>query len=109
MSVLDHAFVQVCRKMDVTLDQFGQKVYNSGTNLVCKFREILSFEQNTNQSDISSDAMAWFKADSGIQKGDIFLIDGNYYIVQRAVKARRIDNSTILFIKTELQKFKVIS
>ncbi|WP_438979904.1 hypothetical protein [Polynucleobacter sp.] len=52
--------------------------------------------------------MAWFAPTEDISKGDIIIADDEYFRVRRITKARTIDNPTIQFIKTELEKWKQV-
>ena len=53
--------------------------------------------------------MAWFEPDSGVEKEDVLLIDNENFRVERVIKARRLRDSSVQFIKVELLKYGLIS
>lgn len=99
---------QTATKVTSTRNAYGDYVAGARTDLVCHFRYITNLDISDNES-IQSDAMAWFEPDSGVVKGDILIIDGEGFIVEKLTKARRLRNPVVLFLKTELKRYAVIS
>ena len=95
-------------KVSTTRNAYGDFVAGSQTTLVCHFREITSVITDSNET-IQSDAMAWFGPDSGVVKNDILMIKEEGYRVERVTKARRLRDPDVLFIKTELLRYGIIS
>lgn len=110
--MLGHAFTQSVQLIPTVIDGYRNVVYDSGsyTTIKCKFRNILSIDYSggTNIEGITSDAMAWFAPDTVIQKGDIIIADGDYFRVEKIVKARKMVDATVQFLKVSLQKHKQV-
>lgn len=92
-----------------TRNAYGDYVASSSTALVCHFRYITQTVTSTSAETIQSDAMAWFEPDSGIQRGDIIKYEDEFFRVERIIKARRLRETRVQFIKTELLKYGAIS
>lgn len=91
-----------------TRNAYGDYTASTETALPCHFRYIT--EQVTdNNEQINSDAMAWFEADSGVDRKDIIKFEGEFFRVERVIKARRLREQAVQFIKVELLKYGVIS
>jgi len=95
-------------KVAYTRSGYGDYVRGAETAIICHFRVISELVQNSAET-VQSDAMAWFEPDSDIQKGDIIAFQGIDYIVERLTEARRLRDTSIQFIKTELLKYGAIS
>jgi hypothetical protein len=53
--------------------------------------------------------MAWFEPDSGVDRKDIIEFDGEYFIVERVIKAVGLRSPDVKFIKVELLRYGTIS
>lgn len=95
-------------KATSTRNAYGDYIASGETALACHFREINQHIVDNNEY-IESDAMAWFEPDSGIEEKDIVKIHGLHYQVEKVIKARRLRQSAVQFIKTELTKYGDIS
>jgi hypothetical protein len=95
-------------KSITTRNAYGDYIESSTVVLTCHFRDITELQTQNNEA-IISDAMAWFDANSGVVKGDILFIDDEYFKVSKVIQARRLNNPTVLFIKTFLNKYGRIS
>jgi hypothetical protein len=100
---------QTANKVTTTRNAYGDYVAGAKTILPCHFRYITNIDRASNSEAINSDAMAWFEADSNVVKGNVFIIDDEGFIVDKVIKARRLRDPTVLFLKTELSKYGVIS
>jgi len=96
-------------KVITTRNAYGDFIASTSTALPCHFRNITTQVSTDSNQMIQSDAQAWFEPDSGIVKEDIIEIDGEHFRVERLVKARRLRNPNVLFIKVDLLKYGVIS
>ena len=96
-------------KVTSSRNAYGDYTASGETSLKCHFRVINTLVTSTDNEQVQSDAMAWFEPDSGVVKGDIIKFEGTHYRVERLTEARRLRNPSILFIKTELLKYGVIS
>lgn len=95
-------------KVTTTRNAYGDYTASGTTALKCHFRYIT--EQVTdNNEQIQSDAMGWFEPDSGVVKGTLIKFEGEHYRVERVIKARRLRDSSTIFLKVELLKFGQIS
>lgn len=95
-------------KVTTTRNTYGDFVASGETALKCHFRYITQQVEGNNET-VTSDAMAWFEPDSGIDRQDIIKFEGEHFRVERVVKARRLRNPQVLFIKVELLKYGFIS
>lgn len=96
-------------KLLYTRNVYGDFIASGTTELKCHFRYITEQITDSSNQTIQSDAMAWFEPDSGIEKQDIVQIDGENFRVERIVKARRLRNPNVLFLKCDLLKYGAIS
>ena len=96
-------------KVTVTRNAYGDFLPSGETAHKCHFRYITEQVSSSNNEQIQSDAMAWFEPDSGIDRKDIIKIDGEHFRVERVIKARKLRNPNVQFIKTELLKYGPIS
>lgn len=108
---MDDKFIIDASLIAVTKNRFGDLSYSSTTALKCWFREVTMQEAQpqAGKEAVRSDAMAWFPPDSGVTEGSVLLILGQYYRVQQVINARRLDDPAVVFIKTTLERFEVIS
>lgn len=96
-------------KVTSSRNAYGDYTSSGETTLKCHFRVINGLVTGGANEEIQSDALAWFEPDSGVVKGDIIKFEGTHYRVERLTEARRLRNTSILFIKTDLLKYGVIS
>ena len=96
-------------KITTTRNAYGDYVVGASTALPCHFRYITGIETNLGSEAVRSDAMAWFEADSGISKNDILEIDDEGWRVERVVKARRLRDPDVQFLKVDLLRHGFIS
>jgi len=99
---------QTAYKLAYTRNAYGDFITSSTTELACHFRLITQQVSETNEQ-VNSDAMAWFEPDSGVKRKDIIRFDGELYRVERVTEARRLRQTQVQFIKTELLKYGNIS
>lgn len=96
-------------KQTQTRNEYGDFISTGEVALPCHFRYITEQVSADTNEQIQSDAMAWFEPDSGIERKDILKIEGEFFRVERVVKARRLRETAVQFIKVELLKYGVIS
>lgn len=96
-------------KVTTTRDAYGSYTATGSEALVCHFRYITSRVTGVGNEVTQSDAMAWFEAESGVEKGDIIKFGNEHYRVERVTQARRLRDTTVQFLKTDLVKYGVIS
>lgn len=103
---------QTIVKVSASYNRFGDLDFdNTGQNeyLIGKFRYITQLQITTqNREQVTADAMAWFNPDSGVVRGDVLHYDGEYFRVEKVVKARDLDSEAVHFIKCYLVKDKAI-
>lgn len=100
---------QTAKKQVTSRNAYGDYSVSSTTTLKCHFRRITEAVTGSSNETTQSDAMAWFEPDAGIEENDILEIHGEFYRVERLIKARKLRNPTVQFIKTELLKYGTIS
>jgi hypothetical protein len=96
-------------KITTTRNAYGDYVAGARTAHVCHFRYITELLTTNGNEAVRSDAMAWFESDSGIVKKDILIIDGEGWKVDKVVKARRLRDSEVQFLKVTLMRYGLIS
>jgi hypothetical protein len=96
-------------KYTYTRDKYGDYVATTSNAIPCHFRYIVEQNTDTNNETTQSDATAWFDGSENINKKDILLIDNEGFRVERVTKARRLRNTTVLFLKCDLQRYGIIS
>jgi hypothetical protein len=96
-------------KVTSTRNAYGDYVAGAKTAIVCHFRNVSNIVTTNGSEAFQSDAMAWFEPDSGIVKNDVLIIDDDGWIVERVIKARKLRDSSVQFIKVDLMKYGVIS
>lgn len=96
-------------KVTTTRNAYGDYIASGETALACHFRDITQVAQRDRNEQIDADALAWFEPDSGIVKNDIVKIEGQHFQVDRVIKARKLRNPNVQFIKCELVIYGVIS
>ena len=101
--MLDEYLIQTCELVAPTRNEYGDYISSSNTELACRFREINTVRRGSHEEYRDSDGMFWFKADSGVQKGNIILFEGTHYQVERITKARKLDDAEVHFIKAEVK------
>lgn len=108
---LDAKLVETCRKVAITVNEYGDKTYGTTTTVNCLYRDISTLNQLSNRNEVSLDGFLWLKADQSVNKGDIFYhADEGYLEVKKVIRAKRLvlDNAK-KFIKCEVAKIRQIS
>ena len=97
-------------KVATSLNSYGEYAHTGSAEslLVCHFREITQLVENANQETVQSDAMGWFNPDASISIGAIFRFSDEEYRVIRLVRARRLSNTAVQFIKVYFEKTKEV-
>jgi hypothetical protein len=107
---LDSKLVDTFTKFTVTRDTYGDKALGATTNIPCLYRDISTLDNANNSEQEVIDGIAWFRGDSGIVKGDVGMIGGEYFSVEKVNKAQRrlLTNATV-FLKCELMRTRQVS
>lgn len=92
-------------KLIQTRNEYGDFVGDETETLPCHFRYITAQVTGDSNEVVQSDAMAWFEPDSGVQRKDVITFDGEKFRVERVIKARRLRDPQVLFLKVELLKY----
>lgn len=101
--------LQTAYKVTQTRNGYGDLVGTTLTAMPCHFRYITEQVSGGANEQINSDAMAWLEPDSGVNRSDVLKIDNEYFRVERIIKARRLHDPTVQFLKVELLKYGQIS
>ena len=110
MSILTHILKQAGKLVEATIDVYGDQV-SSGEQIsvMCRFRNITELDKTSNMEGISTaDAIVWFEPDVSIKEGSIIKVDGEYWRIDRLIKARRMSSSTILFYKALVKRHQLV-
>ncbi len=92
-------------KLIQTRNAYGDFVGDTQVALPCHFRYITAQVTGDNNEQVQSDAMAWFEPDSGVARKDVIVFDGEKFRIERVIKARRLRDTNVQFIKVELLRF----
>lgn len=104
MGILTHLLSQTNRVLITVLNKYGSQDFVSGSNELCRFRELTGIQKGTNQELINADAMSWHEPTSNIVEGSIMRIGNKFYRVDKLVRARKM-GGTVEFIKCFLQVY----
>lgn len=102
-------------KVTTTRNAYGDYIAAGETALICHFRYITiqaggsSGRNIRGNESVDADAMAWFEPDSGIEREDLIKFEGEHFRVEKVIKARRLRDPDVQFIKCELLKYGQIS
>lgn len=96
-------------KVTKTRNAYGDLIAAGETAHQCHFKYNTQQVTDTNSEQVQSDALAWFRPDSGIERMDILKIYGEHWLVEKVIKARRLRDPDVQFIKVELMKYGAIS
>jgi hypothetical protein len=108
MSQITRILLQTWKRVEFTTNFDSDQIPTSYEDIKCKFRYITELEVGDHQELVSSaEAIAWFEPNASIQEGSIGLVDGKYWRVDSLVKARRLLNSNIVFLKAYLKRHEL--
>ena len=108
MGILSHALVQEAKLVTADLDVYGDQIPSDETVVSCRFRLITQIERGANtEGSAAADAILWFEPDVEIEEGGIIKADGSYWRIQKIVKARKIANDEVHFLKAYVQRHEL--
>lgn len=96
-------------KVTTTRNAYGDYIPSGETAYKCHIRHITEQVTSTNDETVQSDLMLWFEPDVPVTKGSVWKVEGEHFRVERIIKARRLRDPSVQFIKTELLKYGQIS
>lgn len=104
--MIDHILTQDAKIIVTTTDKYGDQNKSSETSIKCKFRNSVELNRNQNAELVtaSADAVAYFSSDAAVAEGTILYIDSMYWRVSKLIKARRMSNPSLVFLKAYLNK-----
>ena len=100
---------QTAYKVSYTRNAYGDFVAGAETKLKCHFRHISEAVSGVSNETVQADALAWFEPNADINREDILKIEGTHWRVERLIKARKLRDLSVQFIKVELLKYGTIS
>lgn len=102
--------VHTAYKVNTSRNAYGDYVSDSTTTATpCHFRYITKEISGATDEVVSSTAMVWFMPDENVDKGDVIKVDDEYFKIESIIKARRLRNPAVLFLKCSLVKYGFIS
>lgn len=109
MGILTHILKQTGELKTAVINIYGDEIpTGEGTEVSCRFRYITDLDRASNMEGINTaDAIVWFEPNVSIAEGDIIKIDGEYWRINRLIKARRMSSSDVLFYKTLVKKHEL--
>lgn len=96
-------FNRTCQKVTVTRNEWDDRIMGATSTLACHFRQIDVQNRMTHGEENDADAMVWFAAGTDIANGDTIIFDSVYYQIERIVKAVRLGEDIVQFIKCDLK------
>lgn len=102
--MLDGYLVDSCQLVNTTRDDFGQEITGVTETLNCRWRDITEVRRGANMDTNDAQSMVWFAAADQVKvtKGTILFYEGQYYQVDKCTKARRLGETTVQFVKCEV-------
>lgn len=102
--MLDGYLVDSCELVNVSRDDFGQQITGVTETLNCRWRDITEIRRGANMDTNDAQSMVWFAAadQAKVSKGTILFYEGQYYQVDKCTKARRLGETTVQFVKCEV-------
>lgn len=106
--MLSHTYNQTAKLIVTSKDKYGDQKQTSQTSISCRFRYITEVESNVNrESEEAFDAIVWVASDTAIVEGSILQIESKYWRVNRLVRARRLTDSTVQFLKAYVKRHEL--
>lgn len=109
---LEGRLVQTCNKIAKSYNARGDIVYGAVTSDVpCLYRDQSELlVGNGNREEVKIDGIFWFYPDSGFERGDIIEFEGEYFRIDRIIKARRrLRGNALKFIKAQVMRQRQVS
>lgn len=98
--------VHPCTLYTQTVDEYNDIRTTNSVSTTCWYRDNNSVDAGTvNREQESSDGMAWFKPAEVVSPGDVLTVDGQSYRIMKVIKARRLGQTSIQFVKCYLERF----
>jgi hypothetical protein len=112
--MLEKYFSQPITRVALKRSAYGDFVTDpSGSNtlMYCRIRDFSESARfdPTNEEERMPEMQAWFSPNIVINRGDVFLYEGDYWEVVRAREARRGTRNDIEFYKVNLVKHVLVS
>lgn len=101
--MLEKWFVNTITIAKVTRNSYGDIVPSSQITTTGLLRDNITIVLNDNKEETDTDAMAWFPADTDIDKGDILYCESQAYRAIKVVRGKRGGSASVLFNKCYLQ------
>lgn len=106
--MLSHTFNQSAKLVVTSKDKYGDQKQTSETSISCRFRYITEVESNVNRESADAfDAIMWFSPDTAVVEGSILKIEDKYWRVNRLVRARRLVDTDIQFLKAFVKRHEL--
>lgn len=102
--MLDEYLVDECQLVNTTRDDFGQEITGVTETLACWWRDIKRTNRGSNTDTDDADTIVWFAAadKDKVPEGTILFYEGKYYQVDKRVRARRLGETEVQFVKCEV-------
>jgi hypothetical protein len=108
MGVLTHALKQSGKLVEAVINVYGDQIPSNETSVMCRFRNITELDHLPNMEGVdAADAIVWFEPDVDIEEGSIIKVDGEYWRIDRLIKARRLSSSAIVFLKALVRRHQL--
>lgn len=106
--MIDHLLVQDGQIIPTTTDKHGDQIAGSPVDIKCWFRYVTGIEKGTNQEALNGiDAIIRVSPDLDVSEGTILKVEGKYWRVDRLIKARRIGDSAVQYLKAYVQAYQL--
>lgn len=106
--MLSHTYNQTANLIITSKDKYGDQKQTSQTSISCRFRYITEIENSVNrESEGAFDAIFWFAPETAVVEGSILQIESKYWRVNRLVRARRLTDTTVQFLKAYVKRHEL--
>lgn len=108
---LDARLVETASKIATTINEYGDTVYGTTTEVDCLYRDISSLSHTGNRELVNIDGLLWFRGTEDVARGDIYYHSSEGYLrIERIIKAKRlVADNTLQFIKCEVSRQRQLS
>jgi len=106
--MLSHTYTQSAKIIVTSKDKYGDQKQTSQASINCRFRYITEVDKGVNREGMEAfDAIVWVAPETAIEEGTILQIEDKYWRVNRLVRARRMTDSTIQFLKAFVKRHEL--
>lgn len=100
--MLENYFVDQCELVTTGRNDFGDEIEGVTQILNCRWRDITLIRRGSHMDTSDSNVLVHFAPDAPVVRGSVIKYGGEYYQVTNITFAKRLGETTVQFIKCEL-------